>query len=120
MREFCRERVEVLDDWRRSQEIRGTCHECCRNAARQVRLASGLMRKRIEDSETEGTKFQREPGRSTGFVLDEWKGRTQELLEFQLAPWLCRQPNQQSNCNHLDTAFRDMRLHAIAWRSGAT
>src|SRR5688500_2419800 len=80
MRELCRERVEVLDDWRRSQEIRGTCHECCRNAARQVRLASGLVRKRIKDSETEGAKFQREPSRSTGFVLDEWKSRTQELL----------------------------------------
>ena len=71
----------------------------------QVLLASGLIRKRIEDSEAQGTEFQREPNGGTKLALDEWKGRSKELLEFQFSPRFCCQANQQTNRNHLNTAF---------------
>ncbi len=46
-----------------------------------MRRAGSVMRERIEDSKAEGPELQREPGYCPGLVLDEWKGRSKDLLE---------------------------------------
>jgi hypothetical protein len=106
-RELGRERVDLFDVWGRGQQVRCPCHKCGRNAPGQVGLARDVVRKRIEDSKAERTKLQREPSSGIGLIFNEWKGRLKEPLEFQLLAWFCRQPNQQSNCDHLDTAFSE-------------
>ena len=104
-RQLRRERAHVFNVRRRSQQNLCPCHEGCRDGSSQVLLASGLIRKRVEDSEAQGTEFQREPSGGTGLVLDEWKGRSKELLEFRASPRFCCQANQQTNCDHLNTAL---------------
>src|SRR5687767_8093513 len=57
MRELRRERVQIFDVGRRSQQIRCTCHEGCRNAPGQVGLAVGVMRNASKIPKLKGPNF---------------------------------------------------------------
>jgi hypothetical protein len=85
--EFGGEHFDFLDRRRRRQQL---C--CARKQGRcdrtsQMRLSTGLVRKRVEDAEARWSKSKRKPHSSVRLALNKCEGTSQEVTELSFFTW---------------------------------